>query len=194
MAAIALSTPLTVAVLKLGRRSMISKYITLAALATGLFAAATPAAAIINAPVPTTNYITFGGNDWAWASPCPPSGSAGGTQCGTPNTVDFTYQATQGWRLPTAAELAAGPTVADFGTAGNFKCASAWFNTVYTHCDYGDAASGAVYGSAGGGNWYDETWVIRGVPEPTTWLLMIAGFGLVGTSMRNRKRAGSLAC
>ena len=64
-----------------------------------------------------------------------------------PNTVDFTYQATQGWRLPTAAELAAGPVAADFGTVNKFKCASAWFNTVYTTCDYGDAAGGAVFGS-----------------------------------------------
>lgn len=172
---------------------MIKKTLTLAALAVGMTGLATPAAAIINAPVPVANYITFGGNDWAWASPCPPSGSAGEVQCGQPNMVDFTYQATQGWRLPTAAELAAGPTAANFGTADSFKCASAWFNTVYTHCDYSDAAGGAVFGSATGGNWYDETWVIRTVPEPMTWALMLAGFGLVGTSMRRRARRGAVA-
>ncbi len=167
---------------------MIKKTVALAALATGMAGLATPAAAILNVPVPAANYIVFGGNDWAWASPCPPSGSANGTQCGQPNTVDFTYQATQGWRLPTAAELAAGPVAADFGNAGNFACASAWFNTVYTHCDYGDAAGGAVFGGAGGGNWYDETWVIRSaaVPEPASWALMIGGFAMVGATMRRR--------
>ena len=40
---------------------MSSKFVTLAALAIGVCGAATPAAALIAAPVPVTNYITFGG-------------------------------------------------------------------------------------------------------------------------------------
>jgi hypothetical protein len=160
----------------------------LASLALGLTVYAAPAQAISNTPVPVANYITFSGNDWAWASPCPPSGGVPGTICGTGDVVDFTYQGTQGWRLPTAAELLAGPTVADFGSPSLFKCASAWF-TNYGHCDYGDAAGGAVYGAPGGGNWYDETWVIRdgAVPEPASWALMIVGFGLVGAALRRQR-------
>jgi len=154
-----------------------------------ILAAAMPASAQINAPVPVTNYITFGGNDWAWASPCPPSGGIPGTTCGTGAPVDFTYQGTQGWRLPTAAELAAGPTVADFGTPGAFACASAWFTSAYSHCDYGDAASGAVFGAPGGNVWYAETWVIRGVPEPASWALMLGGFGAIGGTLRSRRKA-----
>jgi len=158
-----------------------------------VFCVATPAVAQINAPVPAANYITFGGNDWAWASPCPPSGGIPGTTCGTGATVDFTYQGTQGWRLPTAAELAAGPSVSDFGTSSAFKCASAWFTT-YSHCDYGDAAGGAVFGAPGGDVWYAETWVIRGaVPEAATWAMMLGGFGLVGAAMRGRRRSVSFA-
>lgn len=150
---------------------------------------AMPAAAQINAPVPTANYITLGDWDWAWASPCPPSGGFDGETCGDGSSIDFTYQSTQGWRLPTAAELAAGPTVADFGTPDSFKCASAWFTASYSHCDYGDAAGGAVYGSPGGDVWYAETWAIRAhaVPEPASWALMLGGFGLIGGALRSRR-------
>ena len=154
-------------------------------------AVAMPASAQINAPVPADNYITFGGNDWAWASPCPPSGGFEGEACGDGSSVDFTYQSTQGWRLPTAAELAAGPSVSDFGTSDSFKCASAWFTASYTHCDYDDAAGGAVFGSPGGNVWYAETWAIRAgaVPEPASWAFMVGGFGMIGGAMRSRRRA-----
>ena len=161
-----------------------------AALALGATGISAPAFAAINAPVPVANYITFGGNDWAWASPCPPSGAGQGTTCGDGSPIDLSYQSTQGWRLPTAAELAAGPSVSDFGTPSVFACASAWFSN-YSHCDYSDAASGAVYGSPGGGVWYAETWAIRdgAVPEPAVWAMMISGLALVGGVMR-RRRAG----
>ena len=162
------------------------KKLALAAIVAGMPA---PALAQINAPVPVANYITFGGFDWAWASPCPPSGGAGGTTCGFGPILDLSYQGTLGWRLPTAAELAAGPSASDFGTPSAFACASAWFVPTYTHCDYGDAAAGAVFGSAGGGNWYDETWVIRdvsAVPEPAAWGMLIGGFALAGGAIRRR--------
>jgi hypothetical protein len=163
------------------------KKLAFAALMAGL---PVPALAQINAPVPTANYITFGGFDWAWASPCPPSGGFGGTTCGFGPILDLSYQGTQGWRLPTAAELAAGPSVTDFGTASAFACASAWFVPTYTHCDYGDAAGGAVFGTPGGDVWYAETWVIRdgsgAVPEPAAWGMLIGGFALAGAAMRRR--------
>ncbi|KRB42667.1 PEPxxWA-CTERM sorting domain-containing protein [Phenylobacterium sp. Root700] len=173
------------------------KLAALAALALGAAGVSAPASAAINAPIPSANYISFGANDWAWASPCPPSGGANGTTCGTGPVLDLGYQSTQGWRLPTGAELAAGPSVADFGTASSFACASAWFTT-YSHCDYGDAQGGAIFGAAGGGNWYAETWVVRStdwgaVPEPATWAMMIVGFGLVGGAVRRRRTSAAFA-
>src|SRR4051794_375719 len=123
--------------------SMSFKAFALAAI--GAVGAAVPASAIINAPVPAADYITFNGSDWAWASPCPPSGGLGGATCGVGPVLDLSYQGTQGWRLPTAAELAAGPTAADFGTPSSFACASVYFQSPYSHCDYSDAASGAVF-------------------------------------------------
>jgi hypothetical protein len=153
-------------------------------------AAASPAQAIINVPVPSANYITFGGADWAWASPCNPTGSGCGD--GVSGRVDLTFQATEGWRLPTLAELLAGPSVSDFGTSTAFACASAYFSVGYTHCDYDDAASGEIYGLPGA-NSFAETWVVRGavaagVPEPGTWAMMILGFGLAGFFMRATRR------
>lgn len=62
---------------------------------------------------------------------------------------------------------------------------------------------------AGGAGWQggtDESWafdnlvisiepVISAIPEPATWAMLIAGFGLVGTSLRLRnKEAGFTAC
>ncbi len=41
----------------------------------------------------------------------------------------------------------------------------------------------------GRGEYYSQTGSVRvsGVPEPTTWLLMIAGFGLTGATFRSRR-------
>lgn len=172
-----------------------------------LAAVASPAAAIINSPVPTNAYITFGGFDWAWAGPC----AAEAPSCGV---FDLSYQATQGWRLPTLAEFAAGPAPIDFifaagnvplngasveGTVffnapGNGACAAAYFfNAERNNCDYNDAVVGGIFGNGGPftGNSNVETWVIRGnaVPEPASWAMLIAGFGLVGAVQRRRLAA-----
>lgn len=51
----------------------------------------------INSPVPSSAYIVYDGLDWAWGGPCPYSGGC--------SDGDLTYQATQGWALPTQADL-----------------------------------------------------------------------------------------
>ena len=159
-------------------------------------ATATPSFAAVYAPVPTANYIQFGGLDWAWAAPC-------AFQAPTCGAVDMTFQATQGWRIPTLAEFLARPKVSDFGG----KCASAWFSTVHSHCDFGDPENGGVNANGQAmGYLYDfgynitqngsssvaETWLVRGaangVPEPAAWAMMLAGFGLVGSAMRRREK------
>ncbi|PZN93158.1 MAG: PEP-CTERM sorting domain-containing protein [Alphaproteobacteria bacterium] len=181
-----------------------------AAAAAFALAIASPAAAIINAPVPTNAYVNFGGLDWAWASPCDASGP---NSCGA---IDLSYQGTLGWRVAVAADFASGMDYTKFifaganvpaggteaGTGATFfggnsadaACASAWFSA-YTHCDYGDGAGGSVWNKPDNGSQGDcchETWVVRdalavGVPEPQSWTLLIAGFGLVGAAMRRRK-------
>lgn len=158
-----------------------------ALVASGLSAPAL--AAPILEPVPEANYITFGGNDWAWAAPCAPTEPS----CGV---IDLSYQGPLGWRLPTGDDFLTGPVAASFGTPGSFKCASAWFSTVHTHCDYGDGSSFYIYGhpsNPGVGYSTVETWLIRGdvdgaVPEPGTWAMMLLGFGIVGGALRARRR------
>ena len=166
--------------------------------AVAALAFAAPSQAITNAPVPTTNYITYGGIDWAWAAPC----AAYGPSCGV---VDMSYQSTQGWRFPTYAEFLNRPEVPDFGGA----CASAWFSG-YSHCDFSDPdyPGGPVPGVKPIGYLFDygygittngsdsvaDSWVVRGastgaVPEPQAWMLLIAGFGLMGAAARRRRTA-----
>lgn len=162
------------------------KFLLATAAVAAAFAAA-PAMAVINAPVPTDNYITVGGLDWAWAAPC----AAYGPSCGV---VDMSYQSTQGWRFPTLAEFLARPDPLDFGG----KCAAAWFSTAHSHCDVGDAIDGFIFDYGYGVLPYGslsttESWVVRGqsgvVPEPAAWALMIAGFGMVGATLRRRQTA-----
>jgi len=179
--------------------------LTIALTTLGIVALPAPASAIVNLPVASNAYIVFGGLDWAWASPCGAYGSCG--------DIDLTYQGTQGWRLPTAAEFAAKPTAYDFvfvganvpnggsdaygnqfqaGSPGaDGACATAYFSNAYTHCDWSDGVSGYWWDpSVQGGQGVPETLLVRGnsgaVPEPASWALMIAGFGLVGAAMRRR--------
>jgi hypothetical protein len=52
----------------------------------------------INSPVPIGAYIVYAGLDWAWGGPCPYSGGCG--------DGSLAYQGTQGWELPSAADMA----------------------------------------------------------------------------------------
>ena len=186
------------------------KTLALAATAALAFTAMPASAALLDIPLPANTYITFGGLDWAWASPCSPAGCNFAAQ----NVLDLSYQSTQGWRLPTALEFAARPAPSDFvfaganvpfggvsseGTVsgdapGDIACASAYFSDGFFNlCNYGDAQIGAIFGDPA---WASEpnveTWVVRGdtrVPEPATWAMLIAGFGLVGTALRRRTAA-----
>ncbi|HEX5378550.1 MAG TPA: PEPxxWA-CTERM sorting domain-containing protein [Phenylobacterium sp.] len=167
-----------------------------ASMAIGALGLAAPASAAINAPVPVANYIVFGGLDWAWAAPCAPYAPSCGSDALT------AYQASQGWRFPSLSEFNARPAVADFVAAGS-PCASAYFGSGYSHCDYSDASSGYIFAygygvlGANGANPAAETWFVRGaggnggVPEPATWAMMIVGFGLAGVSLRRRDRVAA---
>lgn len=157
--------------------------------------------------LPANAFITFGGLDWVWASPCSPTGCGNGQ-----DALDLSVQGAFGWRLPTAAEFAARPQASDFafrganvpfggsdangtsfgGAPSDAACGAAYFTAgFFNHCDYGDGNIGAIYGSA---NWANEpnveTWLVRGaVPEASTWAMMIAGLAFTGLAMRRRKVA-----
>lgn len=61
----------------------------------------TAQAALFDVPIPPSAYITVNGNDWAWGYPI----QAAGYNLFPP--ADLSYQATQGWRLPTVSEMTA---------------------------------------------------------------------------------------
>jgi len=53
-------------------------------------------------------------------------------------------------------------------------------------------ASGKIFGTSieGGANGFGTVWTLEagGVPEPASWAMLIAGFGLTGAAMRRRRR------
>lgn len=131
----------------------ITKFLRHSALGATLAASlCTSAFASIDSPVPATAYITQSGLDWAWAYPLPAA-----------DGLDLSYQSTQGWRLPTAEELAQAPNATDFlkadgnvpfnGTdpvsgasfsawnaayTGPGACATPYFSDGFLHCDWQD--------------------------------------------------------
>lgn len=54
----------------------------------------------------------------------------------------------------------------------------------------GGGSSGGGGGSSGGGSSGGGTPPVAAVPEPGTWMLMILGFGAIGSVMRRRARMG----
>ncbi len=158
-------------------------------------------ASIINSPVPSNAFITFGGLQWAWASPLP--------------GADLSYQGGLGWRLPTLLELAMAPDATDFMFAGanvpvggfdlvsgaSFHatnsnltgaaaCATPYFSNTYLFCDWaegkGQNANGWA-GEKGADGSAAEQLVVRQTPEPVSSALL--ALGLAGLAFRSRREA-----
>ncbi len=132
------------------------------------------------APPRQSNANGLNGNVFATAGD--DSGEAPGTLIG----VDFGPYTQEGFTAPF------GSLVARFGGAGGtYQLLGANFT--------GPAAgSGPMelfyWDSNNGDNSGDIRFsVLAGVPEPTTWALMILGFGMVGGAMRSRRRKVSVA-
>lgn len=138
--------------------------------------------AVLAGPVLTDltpdDYITVGSLDWAWAGPI-------NSQYWGSNEL-FQASLHAGWREATDAEFAARPDYTAFGG----KCASQYWNSEYTHCDFGDGV--AQHWKTGYTGDSFDLWYVRSeantggdVPEPAS--LALAAIGLVGLSLSRRK-------
>jgi hypothetical protein len=181
-----------------------------AALSISLVAVKPAAAAFVNAPVPDNATINFAGLQWAWANPCAPSQPT----CGE---IDLSYQSQFGWRLPTLAELLAGPAATDFlfaganvpqggtdpisgatflgGNPGAAAAAVPYFSNNYYHADWGDGVVGFWAGLPSQvENGAADTLVVRNaigaesVPEPFTIIGTLVG-GSAALRMRKKLKS-----
>jgi hypothetical protein len=109
--------------------------------------------------------------------------------------LSFDYTGNQlGSQFPSASFTASvGSLVANIGPLANNSSSFASYSGIFTTT----GPTTLTFSQNAGGDPFRgsilDNVVVASVPEPATWLLMIAGFGLVGGMMRRRKPAANLS-
>jgi hypothetical protein len=80
---------------------------------------------------------------------------------------------------------------ADISAANGNQTAPATNRRIYLSADPGEAIGGLRFTSTGIAFEFDD-FAASAVPEPATWAMLIAGFGLVGAAARRRRGVGQL--
>lgn len=185
----------------------LSRLLAAAAMVAGI--AAAPATAIINAPVPTNATIFHAGLRWAWASPVASVDLSYQSTLGwrlptaaelanAPSAMQFKFV---GANVPLGGS--------DPFSGANFQytaptldsdaaLATPYFSNSFFHGDWCNAPGSACgfgeepWAGQPGAQGFSESLVVQGVvPEPESWALLIAGFGMVGAAMRRRARVAA---
>ena len=151
-----------------------------------LFGAALAVAAVSAVPAQAAEFLTFDGSSGTFGNTkvttssftdtftftVPSNGLAGSTissvKVSKPTNIDFTSVTLNG------AEF-------DIGSTGMFE-----FRSITTPVLAG-LQTIVVKGVSGKNASYAGTLAFAAVPEPATWALMIAGFGVVGGALRQRR-------
>ena len=169
----------------------------------GLFilglASASANAAFISGPVAEDAYVTFGGYDLAWASPC--SDGLLESSCGA---IDMTEQAGYGWQVMTsdlfaALGISASTFIVEYSSTNtehysgqNYAKAVRWFSNNHQHIDVIDGIAGRwSFADKAETTWYEtivyrQSISIASVPAPTSVAVLGLGLALLGFSRKNK--------
>jgi len=143
----------------------------LVAMAFGLFAVNQASANPLATDLTASDYISYNGLDWAWASPV--DEAWGGN-------VLYTPEFHEGWRYATVEEWANRPEASAFyDINGSLIVASKYWNSEYDHADYGDAIGGYLVRVPVKNGTPEDIWYVRGASNSVPDAASTFGLGLL---------------